>query len=283
MDEVLPTALLAALAEGAGGEAGRRLVEELARALAQDPSPSAQVLAEAAAQPARQEAVRSWADRLADLFVADPHIAQAVADAMQRHTPGSAESWYRGDHIDFRGGVFLGDVVGTQVVIQQNGPAEPDPWMKSDDYLRHVNKGAVYSHRWRLVGRAQTMDGLLPFARNEQGGVALLIGRAGVGKTKIVTALCEALREADPAVEVRVLGPDSAIGPGSFRELPSTGSLLVIVDDAHDDALPLEKIVSGVRRANGSAKRCSRSRTPTSWTPTPTESCTGSTVPSWCC
>ncbi|MDC0768730.1 hypothetical protein [Streptomyces sp. HD] len=37
-----------------------------------------------------------------------------------------------------------------------------------------------------------------------------------------MTALCEALREAEPAVEVRVLGPDFAIGPGSFRELPST-------------------------------------------------------------
>ncbi|KUL42781.1 hypothetical protein ADL12_09045 [Streptomyces regalis] len=253
MDESLPTSLLAALAEGAGGEAGRRLVEELARALAQDPSASAQVLAEAAAQPARQEAVRSWVDRLAALFVADPQIAQAVAEAMQRHTPGSAETWYLGDHIDFRGGVFLGDVVGTQVVIQQNGPAESDPWMKPDDYLRQVNQGSVYTHRWRLVGRTQTMDSLVPFATNEQGGVALLIGRGGVGKTKIVTALCEALREAEPAVEVRVLGPDSAIGPGSFRELPSTGSLLVIVDDAHDNTLPLEKVVSAVRSANGSA------------------------------
>ncbi|CCK25726.1 hypothetical protein BN159_1347 [Streptomyces davaonensis JCM 4913] len=253
MDESLPTALLAVLAEGVGGEGGRQLVEELARALAQDPSASAQVLAEAAAQPARQEAVRSWGDRLADLFVADPQIAQAVAEAMQRHTPGSAEAWYRGDHIDFTGGVFLGNVVGTQVVIQQNGPAESDPWMKPDDYLRQVNQGSVYTHRWRLVGRTQILDSLVPFARNEHGGVALLIGRGGVGKTKIVTALCEALREAEPAVEVRVLGPDPDIGPGAFRELPSTGSLLVIVDDAHNHTLPLEKIVAGVRSANGSA------------------------------
>ncbi|MGQ4389323.1 hypothetical protein [Streptomyces sp. SAS_270] len=241
------------MAEGAAGEAGHRLVEELARALAQDPRASAQMLAEEAAQPARQEAVRSWVDRMVALFVADPQIAQAVAEAMQRHTPGSAETWYLGDHIDFRGGVFLGDVVGTQVVIQQNGPAEPDPWMKPDDYLRQVNQGSVYTHHWQLVGRTQTMDSLVPFATNEQGGVALLIGRGGVGKTKIVTALCEALREAEPAVEVRVLGPGSAIGPGSFRDLPSTGSLLVIVDDAHDNTLPLEKIVSGIRSANGSA------------------------------
>ncbi|MFJ3642751.1 hypothetical protein ACIPRD_23720 [Streptomyces sp. NPDC090108] len=134
-----------------------------------------------------------------------------------------------------------------------HGIAEPDPWMKPDDYLRQVNKGSVYTHRWQLVGRTQTMVGLVPFARNEQGRVALLVGRGGVGKTKIVTALCEALPDAEPAVEVRVLGPDSAIGPGAFRELPSTGTLLVIVDDAHDATLPLEKIVSGVRSVNASA------------------------------
>ncbi|MEU2595211.1 hypothetical protein ABZ630_31575, partial [Streptomyces albidoflavus] len=133
------------------------------------------------------------------------------------------------------------------------GIAEPDPWMKPDDYLRQVNKGSVYTHRWQLVGRTQTMADLVPFARNEQGRVALLVGRGGVGKTKIVTALCEALPDAEPAVEVRVLGPDSAIGPDAFRELPSTGTLLVIVDDAHDATLPLEKIVSGVRSVNASA------------------------------
>ncbi|WP_330299650.1 P-loop NTPase [Streptomyces sp. NBC_00503] len=253
MNEALPPALLAALADGAGGEAGRQLVEELARALTQDPCACADVLAEAAAQPDRQDAVRSWGTRVADLLVADPHTAQAVGEAMQRHTPGSAGTWYRGDHIDFRGSVFLGDVVGTQVVFQQNGPTGPGPWMKPDDYLRQMNRGSVYTHRWQLVGRAQTMDSLVPFARNGQGGVALLVGRGGVGKTKILTALCEALHDAEPAVEVRVLGTDSDISSGVFRELPSEGSLLVIVDDAHNDTLPLDRIVSGVRNANSSA------------------------------
>ncbi|WP_329620023.1 ATP-binding protein [Streptomyces sp. NBC_01255] len=253
MNEALPPALLAALADGAAGEAGRLLVDELARALAQDPCASAGVLAEAAAQPDRQEAVRAWGGRVADLLVADPHLPHAVGEAMQRHSPGSVGTWYRGDHIDFRGSVFLGDVVGTQVVIQQNGNAGPGPWMKPADYLRQVNKGSVYTHRWRLVGRTQTIESLVPFARNGQGDIALLVGRGGVGKTKIVTALCESLRDAEPALEVRVLGTDSDISSGVFRELPSEGSLLVIVDDAHNDALPLERIVSGVRNANRSA------------------------------
>ncbi|MFD8811958.1 hypothetical protein ACFV23_10850 [Streptomyces sp. NPDC059627] len=142
---------------------------------------------------------------------------------------------------------------GDQIIHHHHGPAEPDPWMKPDDYLRQVNKGSVYTHRWRLVGRAQTMDSLVPFATNGQGRVALLVGRGGVGKTKILTALCEALRDVEPAVEVRVLDSHSGVGPSGFKELPSTGNLLVIVDDAHEDTLPLEKIVSGVRSVNGSA------------------------------
>lgn len=138
--------------------------------------------------------------------------------------------------------------------IHHHAAAEPDPWMGPGDYLRQVNKGHVYTHRWRLVGRTQTMDSLVSFARTSQGRVALLVGRGGAGKTKILTSLCESLRDTEPAVEVRVLDTRSAIAPGAFRSLPSTGNLLVIVDDAHDSALPLGQIVSGVRSINGSAK-----------------------------
>ncbi|MCX5075544.1 hypothetical protein OHA84_12930 [Streptomyces sp. NBC_00513] len=258
MKDALPVpfleAFLTALAEGVGGEAGRRRVEELARTLKQDPYASARVLTEAATQPAQQEAVRPWIVQVAaDLLAPDPHIAQAVAEAMERHMQDSTETLYRGDHIDFRGAFIQGDAVGLRFEFPQKGPAEPDPWMKPDDYLRQVNKGRVYTHRWRLVGQAQPKACLVSFARKEQGSVALLVGRGGSGKTKVVTALCEALRDAEPAVEVRVLGPDSVIGPGAFKELPSTGGLLVIIDDAHNDTLPLDKIVSGVRNANASA------------------------------
>ncbi|WP_341870683.1 hypothetical protein [Streptomyces aquilus] len=116
-------ALLAALGEGAGGEAGRRAVEELARLLGQGASDSAWVLAEAAAGTDREDAVRAWGDRVAELLGADPRVAGSVAAAMERHAPGSTAAWYRGDHTDFRGGVFLREVIGVQVVIQQAAAA----------------------------------------------------------------------------------------------------------------------------------------------------------------
>ena len=123
----MKAALLAALAEGAGGDAGRRAVEELARVLAQDRGASAQTLAEAAGRPVRREAVRAWGGGVADLLAGDPDVARAVAAAMDRHTPGSGAAWYDGDHTDFRGGLFLGEVVGVQVVIQQAPAAAAAP------------------------------------------------------------------------------------------------------------------------------------------------------------
>ncbi|MFD4605318.1 ATP-binding protein [Streptomyces sp. NPDC058464] len=99
------SALLTALAEGAGGDAGRVLAEAVDGSVR------------------RPEALRAWGDRVAELLGGDPGVAGAVAAAMERHVPGSAAAWYGGDHSDFRGGVFLREVVGVQVVILQGGGA----------------------------------------------------------------------------------------------------------------------------------------------------------------
>ncbi|WP_327431826.1 tetratricopeptide repeat protein [Streptomyces sp. NBC_01236] len=118
-------ALLAALAEGAGGQAGRRAVEDLAGAVAQGVGASAQALAEAAGHPSRRDAVRAWGDKVAELLAADPTVARAVVAAMERHTPGSG-TWYGGDHTDFRGGLFLREVIGLQINVQVTGAAAPE-------------------------------------------------------------------------------------------------------------------------------------------------------------
>ncbi|MFC7265796.1 tetratricopeptide repeat protein [Streptomyces lutosisoli] len=118
-------ALLAALAEGAGGEAGRRAVEDLAVAVAQGAGASAQALAAAAGHPSRQDAVRAWGDKVAELLAADRTVARAVVAEMERHTPGSG-TWYRGDHTDFRGGLFLREVIGLQINVQVTGAAAPE-------------------------------------------------------------------------------------------------------------------------------------------------------------
>ncbi|WP_307835523.1 tetratricopeptide repeat protein [Streptomyces adelaidensis] len=118
--------MLAALADGSGGDVGRLAVEELARVMGRDTEASAQVLAEAAGRADLREAVRAWGANVGELLASDPAAACAVAAAMERHTPGSGLAWYDGDHTDFRGGVFLDKVIGVQIVVQQTGAAAPE-------------------------------------------------------------------------------------------------------------------------------------------------------------
>lgn len=133
------------------------------------------------------------------------------------------------------------------------GISGPGPWLEPREYLHRMTQGAVYNHRWTLAGRTDTVDALAAFAIGEQGRVGLLTGRGGCGKTKILTAVCSVLADAAPPVAVRVLEHDADIDAGAFDQLPGQGRLLVVVDDAHDDALPLGKIVAGLRRASPSA------------------------------
>ncbi|MDT0574084.1 tetratricopeptide repeat protein [Streptomyces sp. DSM 3412] len=123
----MKAALLTALAESACGDDGRRAVEALARAVGLAAGASvaevAEAAREAATDPARRDAVREWGERLVDLLAGDSAVAGAVAAGMERHTPGSGAAWYGGDHSDFRGGVFLREAIGVQVVIHLGGAA----------------------------------------------------------------------------------------------------------------------------------------------------------------
>ncbi|MFF9280896.1 tetratricopeptide repeat protein [Streptomyces griseosporeus] len=167
------------MADGAGGEAGCRAVEDLAQAVGRDTGVSVRELAEAAEDPVRRDAVRVWGDRLAGLLSADPGVARAVAGAMEAYAPGSTAAWYGGDHTDFRGGLFLREVVGVQIVIQQ-GSADPPE--------------ALAGHPARpsgFTGRTEELETVLaaldPAAAS--GATAVLVaavsGLGGIGKTAL--------------------------------------------------------------------------------------------------
>ncbi|MFI1422603.1 SAV_2336 N-terminal domain-related protein [Streptomyces sp. NPDC020731] len=186
------TALLAALAEGAGGDGGRRAVEKLARAVGLEAGASVREIAEAAQDPARREAVREWGEAVADLLAADPRgVAGAVARAMERSVPGSGTSWYDGDHVDFRGGVFLREVVGVQVVIQQGGAADPEAM------------AGLPPRPGGFTGREEETAVLLgaldPAGAQSSGSAATLVaavsGLGGIGKTALAVETAHLARE----------------------------------------------------------------------------------------
>ncbi|MFM9446844.1 ATP-binding protein [Streptomyces acidiscabies] len=181
------TELLAALAEGAGGEAGKRAVAELARALGLGADVSVGALAEAAGEPNRREAVGGWGERLVDLLAeAGPATRSAVARAMAAHTSDGADGsvpvpWHSRDHVDFRGGVFLREVVGVQVVLERPVPEA---------------LAALPARTVGFTGRGRERAALLD-ALSRTGAPAVLVsavsGLGGVGKSALAV---EAAHEA---------------------------------------------------------------------------------------
>jgi transcriptional regulator with XRE-family HTH domain len=126
------------------------------------------------------------------------------------------------------------------------------PWLEPQEYVRRMQKGAVYTHRWRLVGRTAALEDLVSFATDETGRVRLLVGGGGTGKTKILTTLCEILAHADE-VAVRVLDRNPDTSRDAFEQLPREGKLLVVIDDAHDTTTSVGKILAAVRDVNPAA------------------------------
>ncbi|MGW3117522.1 tetratricopeptide repeat protein [Streptomyces sp. NPDC001107] len=181
-----------ALVEGSGGDAGRRAVEKLAQAVGLGPGASAGEIAEAAMAPARRDAVREWGEAVADLLATDPRgVAGAVAQVMERHAPGSGNSWYDGDHADFRGGVFLREVVGVQVVIQQGAAAVPEAM------------AGLPPRAGAFTGRAEETAALLsaldPATADSSESPAVLVaavsGLGGIGKTALAVETAHLARE----------------------------------------------------------------------------------------
>lgn len=189
----MKAALLAALVEGACGDDGRRAVETLARVVGLDAGASVVEIADAVRDPARRDVVRKWGEELTGLLAADPQgAARDVALAMERDAPGSGTSWYDGDHADFRGGVFLREVVGVQVVIQQGGTAVPEAL------------AGLPPRPGGFAGRAQETAALLSALDPETGTgvvqspavlVAAVSGLGGIGKTALAVETAHLARE----------------------------------------------------------------------------------------
>ncbi len=127
----------------------------------------------------------------------------------------------------------------------------PGPWLEPGQYFNRTGRSERAGHRWVLVGRDSILDELTDFAASSSGHAGMLVGRGGIGKTKLLHALCERL--AASGMSVRFLERDPVIDHRAFEQLP-VGRLLVVIDDAHDEEAPIGKVVTGVLAANPDAK-----------------------------
>ncbi len=120
------------------------------------------------------------------------------------------------------------------------GRHEPGPWRTDEEYFRPFEgrQGAI-SHDWALVGRQEEIASLLAALADDDTRVSLLVGAAGMGKTRLLKEVIGQYRAEHPEADIHFLASSQDPTAASLADLGPASKLLV-VDDAHDrDGLPL--------------------------------------------
>lgn len=99
-------------------------------------------------------------------------------------------------------------------------------------FERYTLEGRLFHHRSPLVGRRAELRALLDFASDPARRVALLPGRGGNGKSRLIAGLCRRLARLHPDLPVRIVAENVALTEAALAELPDE-KCLVVLDDAH--------------------------------------------------
>ena len=124
------------------------------------------------------------------------------------------------------------------------GVRAPGPWLLPEDHFISP-QGQLFNHDWTLVGREDVVDRLVTALYAGRGQLVTLEGRGGLGKTRILRAVAEA--SPDPATAVFVLPDKTPVSPEHFELLPSTGALVLLIDDAGGGRHPPSNVRRGGR------------------------------------
>lgn len=133
------------------------------------------------------------------------------------------------------------------------GTAGLTPFAVAEDFFRPLlDSKNLFNHAWTLVGRSTLIDNLHELVKSEQQTVALVIGRGGIGKSKL---LHQFSREFDPHhsdFDLRFAVEGVPITPESVDHL-SSRPLVLVVDDAHRRE-DLPTVLAFARRASRPVK-----------------------------
>jgi transcriptional regulator with XRE-family HTH domain len=130
------------------------------------------------------------------------------------------------------------------------GIPTPGPWQDTAEFYAPLTGDRVYTHRWPLVGQRQALDGLVAAVTSTENRVTALLGRGGIGKSRVLLDVTARLQNA--GTEVRFLATGAPVGPADAELLPR-GEVLVVVDDAHDRS-DLAFLLGSVYRARPEAR-----------------------------
>jgi hypothetical protein len=101
------------------------------------------------------------------------------------------------------------------------------------DYFRpYLDRTRLFHHSIPLVGRSEILIALNRVADSTDKRIAILPGRGGIGKSRIVRAFADQYDAAHPTRSLRLLNEGVPIDVEALDELPPV-PCVVIVDDAH--------------------------------------------------
>ena len=115
----------------------------------------------------------------------------------------------------------------------------PSPFVTPSEFFHpFLNTSALFNHAWDLVGRSDHLHEAHKFVKSREQKVAILIGRGGIGKSKIIHELAETFDNEHKETALWLAAEEVPLTPNSADYL-STKPCVIIVDDAHRyDDLP---------------------------------------------
>jgi transcriptional regulator with XRE-family HTH domain len=177
----------------------------------------------------------------AELDIDTSFIALArVATAEARFELDKHAGWQLWDLADLSRMVRLLDPEAAHQVVRTYFPDHVEaflglkpasPWRTAQEFYRSSSR-TLLDHRQPLAGRAQLVDDVAAWINDADGAeIAMVIGRGGLGKSKVLWEV--ASRAESAGVHLRFLAVGQQPAADDYDRLPRTGSLIVVLDDAH--------------------------------------------------
>ncbi len=113
------------------------------------------------------------------------------------------------------------------------------PFVNSVEFFQPImKKSALFNHTWQLVGRSTQASMIHEFIDSPQQNVAVLFGRGGIGKSKILHAFAESFDSEHKDMSLWFMAEGVPLSQNGADHLPYQ-HCVVVVDDAHRrDDLP---------------------------------------------